>query len=402
MKTLKKIVVAVSILLVGLMPALAQTNEDPHHEITGTVSGFYNWYLDYTTHDETGSSNNPLVDRAYREASYLSAELVEKMDTLLSEEPIMYDPFLCAQDVPESFEIDVVGIAPEQATVLLRTYFQFNPHSHNITLTLRPEDADWNIDAIICADTITPEGVTRDFYNWYLVTASGGLDEPVVNPLVERLYHDHSFLTDDLKARVDAMGEGDMGFMFDPFVCAQDVPGYVRVYASTLAPEAANVVVEMDYPGNPRGNTVLVSLKPVEQQWMIDTITCSMEPEAVAALVYSQYILHVDYMLRHGSSASIAFEWSTFAWDHYMMDDLRNDLVEQLNGSDLRADPFLCAQDLPAYVEGEVQSLGENSATINITGYWLSGPDMFEAYPLAVLEMIRDEGSWKLSGQTCR
>ncbi len=402
MTKMSKLLVAIAgILLAGPILVSAQSDNSSDRAIVETVAGFYNWYLNYTAPDEAGHLNNPLVDKAYRETPYLSAELVEKMDALLSAASIMYDPFVCAQDIPGSFEADVVAATPEQATVLLRTYFQFSPYSHNITLTLQPEASAWKLNAIACADTITPEGVTRDFYNWYLTAALGGPDKPAVNPLAERLYRDYPFLADELKARVDVMGEGDAGFRFDPFLCAQDVPDYVRVFTAERTPEAASVVVETFFSGNPTPGTALVGLKPVDGQWMIDMIGCTAGPETVAALLYNQYALHAALGMRHNLDLARFTDWTGFAWDRYMTADLLAAQSELDGAADKIADPFLCAQDLPTYFTAKTLEQGEDRAVVSITGYWPSGPGTFQGYPLAIVEAIRAGEDWKLSGHTC-
>jgi hypothetical protein len=71
------------------------TTEDPET----VVQTFFDWYLAYA---ETG---NPLVDGAYRDSPYLTANLVSQVDEIIASfEGGGYDPFLCAQDIPGAIE----------------------------------------------------------------------------------------------------------------------------------------------------------------------------------------------------------------------------------------------------------------------------------------------------------
>ena len=106
------------------------------------VQAYYRWYLDYAR-----STGNPLVDGAYRDSEYLTAGLVQKVDGVLASfEGGGYDPFLCAQDIPESLTAEPVAGTATEASVLVRTSFE----GHEFTVALVLVDGRWLIDDVLC------------------------------------------------------------------------------------------------------------------------------------------------------------------------------------------------------------------------------------------------------------
>jgi hypothetical protein len=108
------------------------------------VETYYDWYLDYAR-----GTGNPLVDGAYRDSAYLTAGLVQKVDSLLdSFAGGGYDPFLCAQDIPESLTAEPVAGTATEASVLVRTSFE----GHEFTVELVLVDGRWLIDDVFCGE----------------------------------------------------------------------------------------------------------------------------------------------------------------------------------------------------------------------------------------------------------
>jgi hypothetical protein len=109
----------------------------------GTVQGFYSWYLWYVR-----NTGNPLADGAYRSSEYLTWPLIEKIDQIVASfDKGGYDPFLCAQDIPDSFTIDAVEIVGDTARVTVRTNFE----GHAFTLSLVRMGERWAIDDVACS-----------------------------------------------------------------------------------------------------------------------------------------------------------------------------------------------------------------------------------------------------------
>jgi hypothetical protein len=110
----------------------------------GAVQGFYSWYLWYGR-----NAGNPLADGAYRSSEYLTWPLIERVDQIVASfNKGGYDPFLCAQDIPESFGIDTVEIVDDNtARVVVHTSFE----GHAFILSLVRMGEQWAIGDITCA-----------------------------------------------------------------------------------------------------------------------------------------------------------------------------------------------------------------------------------------------------------
>lgn len=84
---------------------------EPH----GFVKAFYTWLLDYSA--GSGELRNPWVDGAYRDSGFLNQDFIQELDRLIgSDEPLMADPVLLAQDLPQAIN---TRPCPEQSCALL-------------------------------------------------------------------------------------------------------------------------------------------------------------------------------------------------------------------------------------------------------------------------------------------
>ncbi|MCZ7544382.1 MAG: YbjP/YqhG family protein [Anaerolineae bacterium] len=353
------------------------------------VEGFYRWYLD------AAQRINPVVEGAYRESAFLSADMIEAVDSLIAEagpdHGLGYDPFLCAQDVPERFEIGQVdALTDRDAAVLVHGYFSHNPHPNAFVVSVHEQDGAWLIANVICQETLTPRGVTQAFYNWYLEQTPGS----------EALDARYPFLTDGLNARIqEARSARELGDG-DPVLCAQDFPNHIGVTAVSVGQESATMFVRAYYSGNPQPRTLTVKLVR-DQQWMIDDIVCGVAPETVAEYLYNEYITYTRYDMERGIDRTPITDWA-FAWGDYLSEDLLADLEATFASEAPRAaDPVLCAQDIPTRVTAEAVSASEQAATVQITGEYASGPETFTAHALASLEMALEGAQWKVTAITC-
>ncbi|MFP3897642.1 MAG: DUF3828 domain-containing protein [Anaerolineales bacterium] len=107
------------------------------------VEAFYSWYLDYSS--ETG---NPMVDEAYKSSEYLTDAFVQEVDELLASfEGGGYDPFLCAQDVPQEISVVEMNFSGDhEAQVGVQTSFE----GHSFDVLLQREGDQWKIADVIC------------------------------------------------------------------------------------------------------------------------------------------------------------------------------------------------------------------------------------------------------------
>lgn len=372
------------IVLLSLLVLVTPVHADPSPE--ATVQSFYEWYLDYA------ESANPLIEGAYRGSDLLSDQMIASVDDLVATRSMGFaDPFLCAQDFPESFSIEVMVMEDAEAEVLLSTFFAGNPVAHNSTVKLIREDAQWLIDGVVCGERFTPRGVTESFYRWYLDEAEER------NLLVEGAYRDSDLLSEDLIASVDAlMSDRSLGFG-DPFLCAQDRPVSFMVEAL----DADSVVVHEFFGGNPDPTSLVVDLEEGEVGWQLSSITCGLSPEAIAELVYSQAIMFQRHDFAQHLERTPFIDWG-YAWGRYMSEGLLEELAEAYTSEEGRhVDPFLCAQDLPERVSVEAVEMSEDAATLLVNGDYPAGPDAYSTFELTLAEMGLVDGQWKLVAISC-
>lgn len=104
---------------------------------------FYYWYLGYP--------GNPLVEAAYRDSGSLSAAYIQRVDEMLAQ-GLRYDPLLCAQSLPESFQVQPVEGA-DDVTIRL-TWNMGTPYEQVVVLRLDMVQLDgtWFIDGVTCPE----------------------------------------------------------------------------------------------------------------------------------------------------------------------------------------------------------------------------------------------------------
>lgn len=378
-----------TLLLIGVWGVSAQETDTPDV----TVSTFYDWYLEYITGSD--EFRNPLVDRAYGDSEYLTQDLIAYIDAQMSTNP-GYDLFLCAQDLPQMYQYDVVSMQSGEAVVLMREYFGDYARSHNLTLTLNNSEGTWKIDSVACGDTLTPRGVAQDFYDWYLglwqQIQDSGTDS---NPLIEGLYREYPFLTEEFIETVDTeiatrtLGGGD------PLLCAQDIPHGDLVYDVSFDENDATVLVQTFFHGNSAPHNLTVALQFTEGQWRISDIICGANPETIATLLYREYADQMHYNIAN----NIEMEFFFYPMPHWNS-NVSPALLQQLeadNEAEPMADPVLLAQDIPERFIPELIEFSDTTATVKISGAYPSGEDTEAIYPLTTVAMELVEGQWMLT-----
>ena len=137
--------------IVGVLdPSLALTSESALSGLTPSevVETFYDWYLDTIGDPGSDEFGNPLVDRAYRSSKYLTARLVHTIDLAVeSGQPLFYDPFLCAQDIPRGLGVGDATLMGD--TAIVEVYTSFARHKFRVELTAA--EGSWQIDNVRCA-----------------------------------------------------------------------------------------------------------------------------------------------------------------------------------------------------------------------------------------------------------
>ncbi len=111
-----------------------------------TVEAFYQWYTSY--------SGNVVVDEAYRDNEYLTPDVVQKVDDIVASFTHGgYDPFLCAQDIPQAFEVGTATVDGDEATVT--AHGVWNPDTeyvnrNDILVKLVKVNGAWKISDLSC------------------------------------------------------------------------------------------------------------------------------------------------------------------------------------------------------------------------------------------------------------
>lgn len=397
MNTKKWLFLALTALLIitSSLPGMAQESAS----IEDVVTSFYDWYLGYFY--QSDDFRNPIVEGAYRENEFLTAGLIEAIDNQVvsaGDRGIGHDPFLCAQDLPSLYQFDVVDNDGEQALVLLREYFG-TPRSNNVTLTLAQTDSGWKIADVVCGDTLTPRGVAQDFYTWYMNQAQQLMQSGEGNILTIGAYREYPYLSEALQASIDtsvaSMGPGSG----DPFLCAQDIPQGVWISDVDGRESSATVLVEAHFQGNPKAHHLVVQLEKPDQQWLLTTITCGLEPEILAQLLYKEYAEQIRYNMDNNIEMDILRN-PVYHWNRYVSVDLLDRLVAA-SEADLMADPVLCAQDIPERFAAEVLDANDSAATVQMSGLYPSGPGSYSTYPLTNIRLDRIDGQWQLTDIAC-
>lgn len=124
---------------------------------------------------------------------------------------------------------------------------------------------------------MAPEEVVASFYNWYLGYIGEPASEEMRNPLVDRAYRSSEYLTEEFIQKVDGILDSFVGGGYDPFLCAQDIPGSFTVDEAVVSGEEASVVVhEIWNPGTQyeRITNIGVHLRLMDGQWKIADIMC--------------------------------------------------------------------------------------------------------------------------------
>lgn len=122
-----------------LPPILYGTNKsvetpDPNQ----VVQDFYTWYISY--------EGNPLADKAYQSSQALSPEFIARLDEFSQSGGWVYDPILCAQDVPTQVTTFLAQVSGGQALVGAATNFV----DHKFVVELIKTDNRWVIHNVLC------------------------------------------------------------------------------------------------------------------------------------------------------------------------------------------------------------------------------------------------------------
>lgn len=239
----------------------AEVNAKPLAEPEEVVDAFYADYLGSIGDLASGTGSSPLADGTYRDSIYLTESFVEHIDDLLTDmDRGGYDPFLCAQDIPEGYQSQGTFQRGGVASVVLNSSFP----GHWLIVDLQVDGDSWKISDITCGGT--PEGTVEAFYTWYLAYVGDRTSDEFRNPLADGAYRESAFLTESLIQELDRLGQE--GFQADPILMAQDIPFDFSVDPGL---ESGTAVVHLQF-GTDSVRHLKVSLVQEGGSWKIDQI----------------------------------------------------------------------------------------------------------------------------------
>jgi hypothetical protein len=244
----------------------------------GVAQDFYNWYLgQWRQIRESEAGGNVLIDGTYREYPFFTAELLASVgEGIANREMGWGDPFLCAQDIPWGSWIHDVSREESAATVLVQTFFQGNPASHNLTVNLELADNQWRIAEIVCG--AAPETMAQLLYRQYADQVRYSIDYNIQMDVFKNpMPHWDRNVSPELLERLQAETEGEL--IADPVLCAQDIPERFLAEIIDSSDIAARVQISGAYPSGPDTYTIypltVAAMELTEGQWMLIDITCS-------------------------------------------------------------------------------------------------------------------------------
>lgn len=213
---------------------------------------------------------------SYRDSAYLSERLVQAVDEMRAGfEQGGFDPLLCTQDVPAGWAVKDTTVDGDYAEATIEMLWTGNPMAYQVPVVLREVGGVWKLDEVRCDQAthapLTAEQTVAQFYAIYLdVTGQE-------NPLATRAYRDIPFLSKDLVRQVDALLDGFRSDVhgaggYDPFLCAQDIPGAVTAGEAVVDGAVARVPVTTSFAE--QGFTVVLEQEDVG--WVIANIQCRL------------------------------------------------------------------------------------------------------------------------------
>ncbi len=379
-----------------LPPIVAAQETPPDPEIGAVVTEFYDWYT------ETLLARNYSVGTAYQESPYLTEDFIRNLDTQFAQEERVADPLLCTQAVPNFYSVEIVRALRQEARVLMRQHFD-SPLTHNIMIELVQMDDSWKINGVRCEDTVTPRGVTQAFYDFWLGYVGYDVETGhFENPMVDRIWRSSDLLTVELIDRLDAMMDSESPIGHDPVLCAQDVPRDAQAFEVDVRDDQARVLVNEYFGDFPVPHRAVVTLRETGGGWKIDDFGCEVPPETIALSFYRLYSDFTRYDIDYGIQRTRLVDWG-FNWNAYLSEALLDELrAEFTDPAGLPADPVLCAQDIPAFVEIIPSETSDEAAALQLMGMYPSGEDTVTGYELATINMEQAMGRWVIGDIVCK
>jgi hypothetical protein len=200
----------------------------------------------------------------------------------------------------------------------------------------------WPFAAKQPAERSSPAQAVEGYYDWYLDYIGEPGSDDFRNPLVDRAYRDSEYLSASFVGHVDELLSAVTPMGADPFLCAQDIPTFLKVDAVLTTGETASVVMRSSFDGH----VFTVDTQETDEGWLITNVTCGGSPEGVAKAFYTWYLAYFgDRAAGEMNNPLVdgAYRESGFLTDAFIQ-RVDEELDAQTPGG---GDPFLLAQDIP-------------------------------------------------------
>jgi hypothetical protein len=139
---------------------------------------------------------------------------------------------------------------------------------------------------------------------------------------------------------VDEILAGFDGAGYDPFLCAQAIPGEIKTEATFVRGDTATVLMRTDFIDH----VFSVDLFFQDDRWLIGNITCDFTPEGTAKAFYTWYLGTIGQRTDgelHNPMVEGTYRESGFLAPGFIEE------LDALVSNPLPVDPILLAQDIP-------------------------------------------------------
>lgn len=319
-----------------ILPSV-QAQGDQSGDPTVVAQAFYDDYLGELLN--SGGSGN------YHESEYVTQALIQSMDAAI-QEGVSADPFLCAQNFPDTVAVFDSRVNGDAAVVVMTTNFS----GHFMTVDMVREGGAWKLNDVSCGDRINSVLPVETFFDWYITSLQSG-----DNPAQSGSFQDRDELSPTIIAGIDQrITEGAFA---DPFTCGQGVLEQIDLVEVLPWNGETRLLVGTNIPDQ----YVTITTQLNGTAWQIESIDCGdhLSPQGVTNDFYQWYL---DYISTQGNPLSDrAFQnREELAWG---LIQTMNRILEE----GLPFDPFLCAQDYPESFTTALVSSDDRHASVQVT-----------------------------------
>jgi hypothetical protein len=241
------------------------------------------------------------------------------------------------------------------------------------------------------AQQTTPVAAVEAFYNAYLRDASASPEPARQEPAA---YSD--YLTADFVTRTEALlaSFAEEGPGYDPFLCAQSVPSVFTTEIIRTVGGEATALLQLTFGDNPNPLNLTLKLAQEDSGWKISDVICgeTITARGVTEDFYSWYLGYV----RPDEAGNFRNPLVEGAYrDYPYLTPELSARIDAVVAGGLMADPFLCAQDVPAGVTTFALTRGDVNADVLVRTHFGAAP----SYLLA--QLVRQGDQWLLDAVIC-